>query len=254
MLIFNLHHVEPEPAISRTDSNRRHISVTPQGLRQVIRTLRRLGREPADMRDVLVRGGPSADDGRFLLTFDDGFENFYRYAVPVLEEECCPATVFVLPGRLGGTNEWDQGSLPERQRDRLMTLGQMQSLARSHGISVGSHGLLHRNFAALGPDALHAEIHHSHAMLQRELGDTFLPVLAYPWGSYSSGVLAVMAQSPYRFAFTTQKGRWLPDTVSCAVPRYSLYYRDGNPLVFCAKLLRNGLLTAPRVKLLAASP
>lgn len=242
MFIINFHHVEPTPRWK----SRQHITITPKGLARVIRTLRWMGFEIVDVRDVLAAGGPEAfGHNTAMLTFDDGYENFYQHAAPVLESLQCPGTVFVLAHRFGGTNDWDQGDLPKDQRDRLMTLDQMKVLSHSPYITMGSHGLLHQHYDQLDTQTLLDEIHQSHAILSEALGKAYVPVLAYPWGDYSDQVLAQMESSPYQFAVTTQKGRWESRENPYEVPRYSIYHRDGQVAVFLSKLLRNGIVPKP---------
>lgn len=236
MLIFNFHHVEPEPA----HEDRRHITISPLGLSRCIRILRMFGLEIVSIRDVL-RNGPG-DDRQVLLTFDDGYVNNLQHALPVLEAEQCPATVFVLPGRFGGTNDWDQGRLPRERRDRLMTAEEMRAMAESGYVTFGSHGLSHCLFASMHPEHLRHEIIDSHHVLSKTLGSAYVPVLAYPWGNFSQEVLEMMADSPYHYAFTTEKGSWTAQSGPHSVPRYSAYWRDGHPLVFFLKLLRNGVV------------
>lgn len=239
-LIFNFHYVDPQPRIAA----RKHISISPEGLRQVISTLRKLGMDIISMRDALDQPDRTDGSGKksVILTFDDGYENFYAHAYPVLEAEKCPATVFVLPGKFGGCNDWDFPDLPDSKRDRLMTLEQMQDLVQSPYITFGSHGLYHRHFPKLDDADLHQEIHESYALMVQHLENAFLPVLAYPWGEYSERVCAVMAGSPYRYAFTTEKGIWQQTMSPYTIPRYTIYWRDGVRWIFWAKLLRNRLL------------
>ncbi len=241
MLIFNLHHVEP---LIR-HKERQHISVTPNGLRWIIRSLRWAGLEIVSLRDVLANTDAQAlDANKVLLTLDDGYENNYLYAVPVFEAERCPVTIFALPGRFEGCNEWDQGHLPESERDKLMSLAQMKELAQSSKyITFGSHGMRHEHFPELDEAALRFEIEESYAILSRELGSAFLPALAYPWGESSPSVVAAMKNSPYQCAFTVEKALWGLQTNRFEIPRHSLYFRDGNPLVFLAKLFRHNLLS-----------
>ncbi len=241
MLVFNFHHVET--TIRHPD--RKHITITPEGLRQFIRTLRAVGMEIVSMRDVLDMENPGQDSRRqVLITFDDGYVNNFEEAAPVLEAERCPATIFVLPGRFSGTNEWDQGHLPEAERDPLMSLAQMQSLMKSDYITFGSHGMLHRDLTQLADAELDWEIHESYRILSESLGEVFLPVFAYPWGYYSDPVLQAMERSPYRYAFAVKTAQWQADASRFEIPRYSAYYRDGNPVIFLAKLCRHKLLFA----------
>lgn len=239
MLIFNLHHVEDRIL----HPSRRHITISTRGFRRFIRTLRLLGFKIVSLRDVLADLSLLQSRKRLaVLTFDDGYVNNYELAVPILEEEQCPATIFALPGRFGGSNAWDQGDLPEAQRDPLMTLEQMQALAKSPLITFGSHGMLHRKFALLSSEDLQFELHESYRILSESLGEGFLPVLAYPWGEYSGSVLDEMEATPYRFAFTVETAPWTADAPRFEVPRYSVFFRDGNPIVFSAKLCRHGVL------------
>jgi peptidoglycan/xylan/chitin deacetylase (PgdA/CDA1 family) len=242
MLIFNFHHVEKHIF----HPERKHITMSPEGLSRFIRTLRLLGMSIVSMRDVLNSPNPVGLQGnrQVLLTFDDGYVNNLTEALPVLEQEQCPATVFVLPGRFSGTNEWDQGSLPESRRDPLMSLEQMHLLTKSPYVTLGSHGMRHRNMTKLPDDENRYEIHESYRILSAEFGEAFLPVFAYPWGACNSRVVDLMGESPYQYAFTVETAPWHSHAHRFQVPRYSAYYRDGNPAVFLAKLLRHKLLFA----------
>lgn len=239
MLLFNFHYVEPVAA----RRERRHITITPDGLAAFIRTLRLLGFRFVSIHEVLAAASAEALGPKsVLMTFDDGYENLARHALPVLESLACPALLFVLGGKAGQANDWDQGHVPDSQRDRLMTFEQMRVLGQSPMITYGSHGLMHRSLPTLDPHTMDAEITGSYACLSAELGDAFVPVFAYPWGDTSPEVLARMADSPYSLAFTTEKRRWTSAESPYAIPRYSIYFRDGNPLVLTAKLARHGLL------------
>jgi peptidoglycan/xylan/chitin deacetylase (PgdA/CDA1 family) len=239
MYIFNFHHVEPKPK----NPQRKHISITPDGLAQFIRIIRRLGLEPVSLKEVMLSGGPEAQPAqKVILTFDDGYENFYDYAAPILKAEKCPGTVLVLAGKAGCVNDWDYPDLPEEKRDRLMSMAQMKALIPSAYIDIGSHGMNHLNYTQLTDAELRQEIWISYEILAKELGDGFIPVLAYPWGEYTQKVYDIMAESPYRYGLTTSKGPWVSADRPFAVPRYSIYERDANPLILVAKLARNGIL------------
>lgn len=241
MLIFNFHHVEN----TILHPERKHITMSPQGLSRFIRTVRLAGMRIVSLRDVMERHNPTENSTReVLLTFDDGYVNNLTEALPVLEAEQCPATVFVLPGRFSGTNEWDQGHLPEAERDRLLSVEQMQTLAQSPYITLGSHGMRHRDMTTLNDAELQYEIHESHRILNEMFPNAYLPVFAYPWGTYSPHVVDVMKTSPYRYAFTVETAQWQTGANPYLIPRYSAYYRDGNPLILLAKLCRHRLLFA----------
>ncbi|MEB3244943.1 MAG: polysaccharide deacetylase family protein [Vampirovibrionales bacterium] len=239
MLVFNFHHVEAHA----DKAGRPWLTISPEGLARFIKTFRMLGFTFVSLKSALDT--PEAfwadHDRKVVITFDDGYVNNYEYAWPVLEKMACPATFFVLPGAFGGTNEWDFPNLPESERDALMTLEHMQAMAKSPWVTFGSHGLKHRHLAQIPPDLLQQELHESYQILATHLGEAFLPIMAYPWGKYSSEVLVAMSNTPYKLGLTTNKGVWHPASDVFQVPRYTGFLRDGYPLILLIKLMRNGL-------------
>jgi peptidoglycan/xylan/chitin deacetylase (PgdA/CDA1 family) len=241
MIVINFHHVEEHIL----HASRKQITASPSGLRKIIKCLRRMGYEIVSLNEILAhKGAVPLGAKKALITFDDGYVNNLTEALPILEEERCPATVFVLPGRFGGTNEWDQGDLPVEKRDALMTLEQMHQIARSPYITLGSHGMTHVKMSQVSDDILRFELQESHRILSTTFGDSYLPVLAYPWGDHSDRVVNMMEETPYQYAFTVETAQWVNGVHKFRVPRYSAFYRDGNPVVFLAKMARHHLLMA----------
>ncbi|MEM0951861.1 MAG: polysaccharide deacetylase family protein [Cyanobacteria bacterium P01_H01_bin.74] len=239
MIVLNFHYVEQ----NILHPTRKCITITPGGLRAVIKTLRFMGYRIVSMPEVLAMNNPGLDtDNLALITFDDGYENNLTEALPVLEEEQCPATVFVLPGRFDGTNAWDQGHLPEKDRDQLLSLAQMHTLANSPFITLGSHGMTHVKMDQVSEAELRDELFLSHQILSETFGQHYAPVLAYPWGNHNQAVVDLMAETPYKYAFTVETAPWKAGIHPFMVPRYSAFYRDGNPFIFIAKLMRHNLV------------
>lgn len=80
------------------------ITVTPERLDRQLSWLRGRGLRGVSVSELLT--APSRT-GLVGLTFDDGYADFVDHALPVLARHDCGATLFVLPGRLGGDNAWD---------------------------------------------------------------------------------------------------------------------------------------------------
>ena len=235
-----LHHVS---TVTQGGAKYRQFLITPKGLTRVIRSARALGMEFIGMAEVLR--DPHAfwqtdHANKIVMTYDDAYENFFTDALPVLERENCPATVFAVAGKLAGQADWD----PEMPNCRLMSLEQMKQATRSGLITIGSHGLQHRRLQTITPDELDQELEQSHQILAASLGHGYLPVLAYPYGNYSEAVAQRVKSSPYQYAFTIKRGHWLPTSLPQEVPRFCIGWREGYPLVFFAKCLRNRLIAA----------
>ena len=48
-----------------------------------------------------------AESHAIALTFDDGFQSFGTVALPLLSEYGFPSTVFIVTGKVGGSNTWE---------------------------------------------------------------------------------------------------------------------------------------------------
>src|SRR5206468_549762 len=131
--------------------------------------------------DVVIKQGgrPSV-----ALTFDDGYEDNYTYAFPLLHEHEAAATIFLTIGAL----ERDRAVLEKMRAIRDSTDAEVAPLSwtqvaemRNAGIDFGSHTYSHANLARLSDDAAHSELARSKQIMEERLG---VPVtsLAYPYG------------------------------------------------------------------------
>ena len=103
----------------------------------------------ADVRSVLPNGRP-----RVAITFDDGYDDNYEHAFPILERHAMKATFFVTAGLL----ERDE-AVVERFATTLrrcpradvepMSWGQAREL-HTAGHEIGAHTWSHPNLAELG--------------------------------------------------------------------------------------------------------
>ena len=120
------------------------------------------------------------------ITFDDGNASDVTHALPVLVAESLHASFFVVAGRL------DQpGSL---SRDGVRDLTR-------HGMTVGSHGMLHRPFRSLDDGELQTELADAAAIISEASGE---PVrqLACPFGSYDRRVLSAAQRHGFDRVYT----------------------------------------------------
>jgi peptidoglycan/xylan/chitin deacetylase (PgdA/CDA1 family) len=124
------------------------------------------------------------------VSFDDGWEEVYTTAKPLLDEFNIKTT---------------QGIIAESFRSLLagyMDLGQVKHLA-NQGHEIASHSLRHCNLAQLSNSNLDYDIKASMLILNSEFKG--VRGLAYPYGSYNEDVEAAAVKA-YDYIRTTQTG------------------------------------------------
>jgi peptidoglycan/xylan/chitin deacetylase (PgdA/CDA1 family)/GT2 family glycosyltransferase/2-polyprenyl-3-methyl-5-hydroxy-6-metoxy-1,4-benzoquinol methylase len=137
-----------------------------------------------------------------LITFDDGYLDFLTCAWPLLKQYGFSATVFLVAGRVGGSNRWDDGygePLP------LLGWNDIRRL-RGEGIDFGSHSTNHPLLTALSPTQVVCEAARSRAILQRELGEP-VSAFAYPYGDEDHIVQHIIGACGYTFGLTCRSAR-----------------------------------------------
>lgn len=103
-VIFTLHRVLPqEPADFSPNAI---LQVQPDFLEYVIERVRDLGLEIVSLDEALVRlAAPSAGRKFVVLTFDDGYRDNLRHALPILLRQEAPFTLYVPTALIDGVGE-----------------------------------------------------------------------------------------------------------------------------------------------------
>ena len=107
-----------------------------------------------------------------VITFDDGYRNFYQYAFPALSQHGFSATVFLPTAYIGDR------PLQFKGKDCL-TWAEVREL-NNHGILFGSHTVTHPWLRELSFPAVNEEITNSKATIEDKLGSA-VDSFAYPY-------------------------------------------------------------------------
>ncbi|MFJ8469453.1 polysaccharide deacetylase family protein [Streptomyces swartbergensis] len=186
------------------------ITVTPERLGRQLAWLRRRGLRGVSVTELLA--ARARGEGRDLvgLTFDDGYADFVTDALPLLHRWDCGATLFVLPGRLGGDNAWD----PLGPRKPLLTADGIRRAA-AEGVEIGSHGLTHVDLTKADDLTLKAEVAESRAQIE-ELTGAPVDGFCYPYGTIDARAVQAVREAGYTYACAIDPG---PLTGPHALPR-----------------------------------
>jgi peptidoglycan/xylan/chitin deacetylase (PgdA/CDA1 family) len=120
-----------------------------------------------------------------VLTFDDGYEDTYHFALRQLCDMRVRATFFVVTAYCGKENSWNSRRILIA---RHMNWHQLEELALV-GHEIASHTCTHQPLALLNDAAIDVELRKSKEVLQDKLARKVTSV-AFPYGSYSPRVLS----------------------------------------------------------------
>lgn len=179
-------------AIADVPQDPHQLAVTPARFAEQMAWLARRGLRGVGVGDLFDAMRAGRQRRLVGITFDDGYTSVLDAALPVLQRHGFGATVFVISGLLGGTNEWDPG--PAWQ---LLDGDGVGKLARA-GIEIGSHGATHVRLAGLPAGELAAQVRGSLAALGSLTG-TEVRGFAYPYGSMDAAARQAVQDAGYAY-------------------------------------------------------
>lgn len=188
ILEYHYVRVNPDPR-DRIGFN---LSVTPPNFSAQMTWLAQNGFHPVDLNDLRAyfQQGQPLPARPVVLTFDDGYLDFYTSAFPVLLAHGFKAVSYVVSGFL--------------ERPEYMNAQDLVTLDRS-GIEVGDHTANHLDLTTLNRTQLVTQVQGSKAALEKVLGHPVLD-FCYPSGQLNPTVVADVQQAGFLSAASEQSG------------------------------------------------
>jgi len=137
------------------------------------------------------------------ITLDDGFEDNYIHAFPILAKHNIPATIFLASGFLESTNQWMTQSQGFTIR-KMLNWDQIREMDK-HNISFGAHTISHPKLPELNIDSSTYEISASKNTIEENLGKV-CKHFAYPYGLFNSENRNSVKTTGYTLACSTRSG------------------------------------------------
>ena len=129
-------------------------------------------------------------DKKFLLTIDDGYSSFYKYAWPYLKENKIPFLIFISTEAIGkkGYMKWDE----------------IKEIEKYGFVNIGNHSHSHDYLVNFSFDEFKIDINKSIEILNRNLG--FNPIFfSYPFGEWNSEQKKFISEN-FKYAFGQHSG------------------------------------------------
>lgn len=133
----------------------------------------------------------SVPEKSIVLSFDDGYEDFFINALPLLEKYGFTASIALITERIG-----QPGYLSD---DQIRNLTQKKFELMSHTES-------HPDLTAISLEKARKEILGSKEFLENSFG-VGVSALVYPSGRHNKEIEKIVEEAGYKFAFTTNPGK-----------------------------------------------
>src|ERR1035437_4912352 len=175
---------------------------------------------------------PEAAKNSVVITFDDGFRNFYTNAFPVLNRYGFTATMFLPTAHIGESRLRFKGK-------ECLTWGEVRELQK-HGISFGSHTVTHPQLHDCDAHSIKEEIVDSKQTIEHKLGCA-VQSFSYPYAfpetdaSFKGKLRGELRQAGYETGVCTTVGRLGPASDPFFLKRLPVNSGDDSQL-FRAKL------------------
>lgn len=202
ILMYHYIGFNPDPK----DTARDILSTTPDKFKDEMKFLKDSGYTTItlDTLYAALKKQVKLPDKAIILTFDDGYIDFYYNAYPILKEFNFSATVFIPTGLM------DQGP--------YLRWSQIKDMQSSGLISYGAHTIHHYSLTSISNDQVWIEISESKKVLEEKLG---IPInfMSYPTGTSNSSVANLTQKAGYIGAVGTWYGKIQSEGTIFNMPR-----------------------------------
>jgi peptidoglycan/xylan/chitin deacetylase (PgdA/CDA1 family) len=155
--------------------------------------IKRHGFQVISLADLVegIKQGREFARNTVVLTFDDGYEDNYKYAFPILKKYEYPATIFLISDYVGqpGFLTWDE--IKEMEK---------------YNILAGAHTRHHAYLPRSTPTEAQDEIAGSKKIIEDNLGHS-IDYFCYPTGGFTEDIKGLVKQAGYKAAVTTNRGK-----------------------------------------------
>ena len=188
-------------------------AVAPKEFEQQMRYIRDSGFDSVCASEISERMQNGKLARTVCVTFDDGYEDVYTHAYPVLKSLGIQATVFLITNQIGGSYTNSEGrTFP------LLRRGQIEEMRASGLVEFMPHGHTHRKLHGLTAYEQEKEITLSRDTV-RNLTGSVPRVFAYPRGRTTPAITELLKQLGFSLALGVTSGLVRPASDAYNLPR-----------------------------------
>tara|TARA_Y100000590_G_C15464248_1_gene917657 strand:- start:222 stop:914 length:693 start_codon:yes stop_codon:yes gene_type:complete len=188
------------------------MSVSKNNFKKQMKLMNKFGFKGVNLKDI----DKNEMGKKFVITFDDGYEDVFINAFPILCELGFGATCFFVTNQIGKSNTWDK-NLTNYHEMKIMNDKQINEWHKN-GLEVGSHSLDHKNLTKINFMDKSKQIIDSKNVFKNKY-NIEVKSFSYPFGYFDDECIQLIKKN-YEYAVTTKRSRYMPKKFDKAqIPR-----------------------------------
>lgn len=199
--------------------------VTPENFKKQMSYLKEKGYNVISLDELVegIRAKKKFKHNTVAITVDDGYEDNYTYAYPVLKENNLPATIFIIAGHIG-------------EAKGFLTWEEVRGMLKNR-ITFGAHTKSDVYVPSLTDDSsLWEETAGAKKVIEANIGGK-VDLFCYPTGGFTEKAKETLKKAGYKAACTTNRGFVDFNKDLYELKRVKITNSDMNkPFSFAAKL------------------
>lgn len=177
------------------DLIRKRLNITPDSFERQLKMMKAEGFETYFVKDVpdFLHAHRIPSEKPIILTFDDGYEDFYTVAFPILQKYKMKSTIYIMYNYIG--------------RKGYLTHQEIAKLIQSGLVEIGSHTLDHSYLKHAQKAASKREIVDNKRKLEERFGVN-VSTFAYPYGAFDKETVSLVKEASYSAAVSVISGMY----------------------------------------------
>lgn len=178
---------------NQKDTTRKSLNIDPDIFESQIKGLQADGYTfltPSQIPDILSEK-MALPQKPIILSFDDGYRDFYTDVYPILKKYHVPAVAYIVPGFLDKAN-W-------------MLTSQVQQIAKEGLVEIGAHTIHHTYLKGASLKTVTYEVTQSKIQLEQLIHKPVVS-FAYPYGAFDLQAIKVVQDAGFTNAVSTLPG------------------------------------------------
>lgn len=207
LCILTMYHCNP---------NKDELTIHPNLFKQTLKHILNIGYNFITYQHFkdMVLYEKSINKKQILLTFYDGYYDFYKYAYPILKELKIPAVCFLITNNITNLERKEDlcfkkhKEISNKNKEYFLNLDEIHEMQNSGLIDFDSHTQSHFSLKSENESKIKQELDNSYLKIKEIFSNKKEFGFCYPKGQFNALSYGLVKKSKYDFAFSVIDGAY----------------------------------------------